>query len=48
MKEKAYCVKCRVKRDMVNGKRVKMKNGRYAMRGTCSKCGTKLFKFVGS
>jgi DNA-directed RNA polymerase subunit M/transcription elongation factor TFIIS len=38
---KAYCMKCRTKREMNGEKKVKMKNGRAAVKGTCSKCGTK-------
>jgi uncharacterized caspase-like protein len=40
----AYCVKCKVKRDMKNEKQLKMKNGRIAISGLCSVCGTKIFK----
>lgn len=46
----AYCVKCREKRDMVNGKEVSMpgKGGeRRAMTGPCAKCGTKMFRILG-
>ena len=38
----AYCFKCRVKREIKNPKRVTLKNGRLATRGTCPVCGTKL------
>lgn len=44
----AYCVKCRSKRDMKNEKQVTMKNGRQALSGVCSVCGTKMFKIGGS
>tara|TARA_Y100001970_G_C13472884_1_gene480566 strand:+ start:131 stop:373 length:243 start_codon:yes stop_codon:yes gene_type:complete len=47
MAEKAYCVKCRSKRNMEGGKRVTMKNGRHAMKGKCNKCSTKMFKITG-
>jgi hypothetical protein len=40
----AYCVKCKAKRDVKNPKQVTLKNGRPAVQGTCSKCGTKVFK----
>ncbi|WP_268541291.1 DUF5679 domain-containing protein [Candidatus Nitrosotenuis cloacae] len=40
----AYCVKCRAKRDIKNPKEVKLKNGRPAVKGTCPKCGTNVFK----
>ena len=40
----AYCVKCREKREMVDPKVILMKNKRPATTGTCSVCGTKMFK----
>jgi predicted nucleic acid-binding Zn-ribbon protein len=40
----AYCVKCREKREMVDGQEVVMKNGKKAMQGKCPTCGTKLFR----
>jgi Zn finger protein HypA/HybF involved in hydrogenase expression len=43
----AYCVKCKSKRDMKNEKQVTMKNGRQAISGTCTVCGTKMFKIGG-
>ena len=48
MATQAYCVKCKTKRDMKNEKQVTMKNGRGAISGTCSVCGTKMFKIGGS
>ena len=39
-----YCVKCKAKRVMTNVKKVKMANGRPAMKGTCPVCGTGMFK----
>lgn len=44
---KAYCVKHKKMVDMVGEKKVKLKNGRFAMKGKCKQCGTGLFKFVG-
>ena len=46
----AYCVKCKAKREMKNGKEVTMKKkggkkGR-AMQGVCPKCGTKMFRIL--
>ncbi|HEY3992471.1 MAG TPA: DUF5679 domain-containing protein, partial [Ktedonobacteraceae bacterium] len=38
----AYCVKCKQKRTMLQAREVLMKNGRPAMRGVCSVCGTRL------
>jgi len=40
----AYCVKCKGKVEVKDPKEVKMKNNRPAVSGTCSKCGTKVFK----
>ena len=40
----AYCVKCKSKVAVKDPKDVTMKNGRPAVSGTCSKCGTKVFK----
>jgi Zn finger protein HypA/HybF involved in hydrogenase expression len=40
----AYCVKCRAKREMKDAKKIKMKNGKPAMKGSCPKCGTKMFR----
>jgi hypothetical protein len=42
----AYCVKCKTKREMKDGKQVVLKNGRPAMKGTCPVCGTKLTRFL--
>lgn len=44
----AYCVKCREKREMKDAEEVTMKNGRTAMQGVCSVCGTKLFRMLGN
>ncbi|MDP3770059.1 MAG: DUF5679 domain-containing protein [bacterium] len=46
----AYCVKCREKREMKDGKEVTMpgKGGeRRAMTGLCAVCGTKMFRILG-
>jgi RNase P subunit RPR2 len=42
---KAYCLKCKTQREMAGAKATKMKNGNPATKGTCAKCGTKMFKF---
>ncbi|MBY0370284.1 hypothetical protein K2X33_06325 [bacterium] len=44
--ESAYCVKCRKKTTMKNTQEVKMKNGRPAMKGNCSECGTGVYKIL--
>ena len=43
---KAYCVKCKTKREMLNPKKGVSANKRNFMSGTCPKCGTKMFVFV--
>jgi Domain of unknown function (DUF5679) len=48
MATQAYCVKCKAKREMKGEKQVTMKNGRKAISGTCTKCGTNMFKIGGS
>ncbi len=40
----AYCFKCRAKREIKDAKATTMKNGRPATQGTCSVCGTKMFR----
>lgn len=40
----AYCVKCKTKRTMLHPREVTMKNGRIGIQGTCSVCGTSLFR----
>ena len=40
----AYCVKCREKRELKDPQAVTMANGKAATRGTCSVCGTAVFK----
>ena len=42
-----YCVKCKAKRQMKGESQVIMKNGRPATKGTCSVCGTKMFRIGG-
>lgn len=43
---KAYCVKCKAKRDMKDPKEATTKNGRSMLKGTCPECGTKMSLFV--
>ena len=46
----AYCVKCREKREMKDAKEVEMKGKggpRRAMKGTCTVCGTGMFRILG-
>lgn len=46
MTEIAYCVKCKAKSEMKDTQRITMKNGRPAMKGTCTKCGTGMYKIL--
>lgn len=46
MAEQAYCVKCKKKVDIKNGVKVTMKNGRPAMKGVCSNCGTGVYRIM--
>jgi hypothetical protein len=41
---KAYCMKEKKLQEMTAIKKVKMKNGRPAMKGKCAKCGTNMYK----
>jgi len=41
-----YCLKCRSKRVMKNARVVIMKNGRPAIQGICSVCGSKMFRIT--
>jgi len=40
----AYCLKCRVKREMKTPKAITMKNGKPATEGVCPVCSTRMFK----
>ncbi len=46
MADQAYCVKCKEKRDMKDAHQITMKNGKPALQGTCSVCGTKLTRIL--
>ena len=43
----AYCVKCKAKREIKGAQKVTLKNGKPATKGTCPKCGTKVFRIGG-
>lgn len=43
---KIYCVRCKSKTDTVGEKRVRMPNGRNAIKGKCKVCGTNKTQFV--
>jgi hypothetical protein len=42
-----YCVKCKAKKEIVDGVEETMKNGRRAIKGKCPTCGTVMFKILG-
>ena len=42
----AYCVKCKAKRTIKNPEMVQMKNGRPAVKGSCTECGTGMYKIL--
>lgn len=39
-----YCMKCKETRSIKGAENTVMKNGRPAVKGTCVKCGTGMFK----
>ena len=43
----AYCVKCKKKVEIKEPQAVTLKNGKKATKGTCPKCGTKVFRIGG-
>jgi len=43
---KAYCVGCKNKQSVKNGKKSKAKNGRDMVKGRCGKCDGKVTVFV--
>ncbi len=48
MAEKGYCVKCKASKEMKDTENVTMKNGRKAMKGKCTDCGTGMYKILGN
>ena len=46
MAEMAYCVKCKAKKELKDGQKVTMKNGRPALNGKCSDCETGMYKIL--
>ena len=43
-----YCVKEKASKPMKDAKQVTLKNGKLALQGICSSCGTKMMKFISS
>ncbi|MFA6963747.1 MAG: DUF5679 domain-containing protein [Patescibacteria group bacterium] len=44
----AYCVKCKGKVEIQGAEDYQMKNGKMAIKGSCPKCGTKVFRIGGN
>lgn len=44
---KAYCFKCKTQREIKDPKEVTLKNGRKAVKGTCTVCGGKISRMGG-
>ena len=42
-----YCVKCKAKKEIIDGVEETMKNGRKAIKVKCPTCGTVMFKILG-
>jgi len=42
-----YCMKEKMKREMVDVTEVTMKTGMLAAKGKCEKCGTGMYKIIG-
>jgi len=43
-----YCVKEKAQKPMKDSKEVTLKNGKKALQGVCTSCGTKMMKFISS
>ena len=41
-----YCVRCKQKVTLLDAQQVKFKNGRPALKGTCSDCGTTVYRIL--
>jgi len=41
---RAYCMKCRAKKEMKDARSITMKNDRPVTQGVCPACGTKMFR----
>jgi hypothetical protein len=48
MADTYYCVKCKKKQELKDAQRITMKNGKPALRGQCSVCGTTVNAILGS
>lgn len=43
---KGLCLRCRSQRVILQGREVFLRNGRYAIRGTCEKCGATMYLLI--
>lgn len=43
-----FCVRCKKTRTLNNVQKITLKNGRPALKGTCEKCGTSVFRILPS
>jgi DNA-directed RNA polymerase subunit RPC12/RpoP len=48
MSDQYYCVKCKKKTEMRDPQRVTTKNGKPALKGACSTCGTTVYTILGA
>ncbi|MBI2845305.1 MAG: hypothetical protein HYX86_02030 [Chloroflexi bacterium] len=48
MEFEGYCVKQKKRTKAKDAQEVTMKNGRKALKGVCSECGTVMFKILGT
>lgn len=46
MAQEAYCVKCKTRREIKDAHEETLDNGRRALRGVCSVCGTRVMRFL--
>lgn len=46
MGEFGHCMKCKTKKEIQNEEKVTLKNGRLAVKGKCSDCGTGMYRIL--
>ncbi len=46
MAETGYCLKCKTEKEMKNEQKIGMKNSQVVIKGTCSDCGTDMYKVL--
>ena len=47
MAHTGHCMKCKTAKEISEAQEVVMKNGRSAIKGKCSVCGTGMYKILG-